>query len=128
MLWRFALGMGDDLADLGVAAAAVDPLHQRAQPLGLRHPARGPAFAEAAVIDQLHVEPADRRRLAEHVGLQPAGRVPSRLPAHGRVEREDQPPSPAGFGRRSKALHLGEEGVDLRARGGRCRCAAAVRR
>ena len=41
-----------------------------------------------AVIDQLHVEPADRRRLAEHVGLQPAGRVPQRLAAHGGVERE----------------------------------------
>src|SRR5262245_61757769 len=34
----FARGVGDDLADLGMAAAAVDPLHQRAQPLGLRDP------------------------------------------------------------------------------------------
>src|SRR5262249_53262959 len=44
---RLALGVGDDLADLGMAATAVDPLHQRAQPLGLRSPGGGPGFAEA---------------------------------------------------------------------------------
>ena len=67
------------------------PRHQLGEPLGLRHPARGPAFVQAAVVDELDVEPADRRRLAEHVGLQPAGGIPGRLPAHGGVEREDQP-------------------------------------
>src|SRR6185312_11550266 len=37
-----ALGMRNDLADLGVAASAIDPLHEAAEPLGLRNPARGP--------------------------------------------------------------------------------------
>src|SRR5262249_46296752 len=43
----------------------------------------------------------------------------------GRIEREDEPPAPAGFGGRSEALHLGKKGVDLRARGG-CPPGAAV--
>ena len=120
--------MGDDLADLGMAAAAVDPLHQRAQPLGLRDPVRSPALAQAAVINELHVEAADRRRLAEHVRLQPAGRIPQGLAAHGRIEREDEPSAPPGLGGRSEALHLGKEGVDLRTRGGCRRCAAVIRR
>src|SRR5262249_56896306 len=72
--------------------------------------------------------PADGRGLGELLRLQPASRIPHGLAAHGRVEGEDEPPSPAGFGARSKALHLGKESVDLRARGGRCRCAAAIRR
>ena len=102
-----ALGMREDLADLGVAAAAVDPRHQLGEPLGLRHPARGAAFGETAIVDELHVEPADRRRLAEHVGLQPAGGIPHRLPAHGGVEREDQPAALAGRGRRRRGLSPG---------------------
>src|SRR5215208_1300542 len=86
-----ALGMRDDLADLRVAAAAVDSRHQVGEFIGLCDPAGGTAFAEAAVIDELHIETADRRRLPEHVGLQPAGGVPGRLPAHGGVERKDEP-------------------------------------
>ena len=56
---------------------------------------RGAAFVEAAIIDQADVETAERRRLAKHVGLQRAGHVPGRLPAHGGVEREHQPASRA---------------------------------
>ena len=71
---------------------------------------------EPAVIDELDVESADRRGLAEHVGLQPAGRVPGRLPAHGGIEREDQPPALAGGGRRPERAHLRQERVDVGAR------------
>src|SRR5262245_3657120 len=119
--------MGDDLADLGVAAAAVGPRRQGGEALGLRHPVRGAAFPEPAIVDKLHVESADRRRLAEHVRLQVAGGIPRGLPAHGRIEREDQPAAPARLRRRRERLYLGEEGVDLRARGGRRRRAPAVR-
>ena len=77
-----------------------------------------------AIIDELHVEPADRRRFAEHVRLQPTGRVPSRLAAHGGVEREDQPATLAGGDGRARALDLREECIDLgarRVRSRRCR-------
>src|SRR5882757_8203035 len=37
---RLPPGMRDDLADLRVAATAVDPLHQPGERLGLRYPAR----------------------------------------------------------------------------------------
>ena len=118
--------MRDDLADLGMPAAAIDLLHQIGETLGLRHPARGAAFGETAVIDQLHVEPADRRRLAEHIGLQVAGRIPHRLAAHGGVEREDEPPALAGGGCWREAFHLGQEGIDLGTPGRRRRRMAAV--
>src|SRR5262245_44111627 len=68
-----ALGMRDDLADLRVAAAAIDALHQRCEPFGLRDPARGAAFAETAIVNQLHVEPADSRRLTNHASLDAPG-------------------------------------------------------
>src|SRR5262249_20011337 len=123
---RLALGMGDDLADLGVATAAIDSLHQRGEPFGLRHPTGGPAFAETAVIHELHVEAADGCRLAEHIGLQLAGAVPRGLSAHGRIERENEPPAAAGFARWREALDLGEKGVDFRARSGRRRRTAAL--
>ena len=55
--------MAEDLADLGMAAAAIDPLPSARQPFRLRHPSRGAAFGEAAEIDELHVEAADRSRL-----------------------------------------------------------------
>ena len=94
--------MGNDLADLGGSGAAVDPLHQRGEPLGLRHPLRGPAFVTTAVIDELDVEPADRRRLPKHVGLQLASAIPSGLAARCGVEGKEQTPPRAGHdGRRS---------------------------
>ena len=88
---RLAAGVRQHLADLGVAAAAVDLAHQPRQFVAVRDPAAGAAFVQAAIIHQADIEAADRRRLAEHVGLQRAGHVPGRLPAHGRVEREHQP-------------------------------------
>src|SRR5262249_22911423 len=124
----FALGMRDDLADLRVAAAAIDAFHQRREPLGLRDPARGAAFAETAIVNQLHVEPADCRRFTKHVCLEPTGRVPHGLAAHGGIECENEAPPLARLGRRSKLLHPGKESVDLRALGWRRRRAAAIGR
>ena len=123
-----AAGVGEDLADLGVAAAAIDLLHQPAELARVRHPARGAAFGEPAVIDELHVEPADRRRLAEHVGLQPAGGVPHRLPAHGGVERKDQPAALAGLRRPGRATSPASRNASISARErGRRRLVAAAR-
>ena len=79
----------------------------------------GAALVEAAIIDQADVETAERGRLAKHVGLQRAGHVPGRLPAHGRIEREDQPAPGARRMRRHRA-RLGDEGGDV-LRGGRLR-------
>jgi hypothetical protein len=98
-------GMGENFTDLGESGAAVDPLHQRGKPLGLRHPLRALAFAATAVIDQLHVETADS--LAEHVGLQLAGGVPGWLSARRSVEGKNQTPARAGPScRKSARRHL----------------------
>ena len=48
------------LADLRMAALASDARHQVAEAGAVRDPARGAAFVQAAEIDELHVEPADR--------------------------------------------------------------------
>ena len=70
---RPSLGLGagvlQDPADLGVSAATIDPRHQFRKPFGLRHPGRRAAFGQPAVIDELDVEPAHRRRLSVKPGL-----------------------------------------------------------
>ena len=79
------------------------PVISRFSARGVGDPARGAGLAVAAVVDELHLEPAGARRGVEHRRLQPAGEVPGRLAAHGGVEREDQPPAacarPAARGR-----------------------------
>src|SRR6516165_95583 len=127
LVLRFALGMRDDFADLGVTAAAIDLLHQAREPLGLRHPARRAAFAKTSVIDELDVEAADRARFAKHLGLQLAGRIPHRLSAHCGIECKDQPSALPRRTARREPLHLGKKRIDLRARGAGCRRAAAAR-
>ena len=61
------------------------------EPLPARDEFRRPALAEAAEIDELHVEPAESRRRLKHPGLQGLREIPGRLAAHRRVERENQP-------------------------------------
>ena len=73
--------------------------------------------ATAAEIDELHVEAADRLGFQEHFGLELARGVPGRLPAHGGVEREDQPAT-SGVCRSKPGAHAIEERIDLGARGG----------
>ena len=83
-------------------------------------PAARLAFVEAAIEDELDIKPADRPGRLEHFTLQPARAIPRCLAACGRIEREDQPASPARWLRRLHGLDLTQERLDLRrlARGG----------
>ena len=54
-------GMVEHPADLGEAAVAGDAGHQPLQPGGVGDPARGAGLAVAAVVDELHLEPAGAR-------------------------------------------------------------------
>ncbi len=84
--------MGEHLADLREAARAGDLAHEPRERIGVADPFRRLAFVEAAEIDELHVEPADRLDGLEHVGLKLERKVPGGLPAHGRIHGEDEPP------------------------------------
>ena len=90
-------GVRQHLADLGVAAMAGDRVISRASASGSRDPSRRAAFTEATEIDQLHVEAADLAFTASNMSrLKRERHVPGRLPAHGRVHGEDQPPAARG--------------------------------
>ncbi|ODS02811.1 hypothetical protein AUC71_13265 [Methyloceanibacter marginalis] len=86
--------MGQHFADLGMPALAMDLAHQPRQRVRIAHPAARLALVEAAEIDELHVEAADRLDRAEHLALERKGQVPAGLPAHGRIHGEDQPAPP----------------------------------
>jgi hypothetical protein len=81
--------------DLGPAGAAVDPDHQVDEVPGVADPAAGLALLEAAIEDELHIEPAEPVGLEEHLALDAAGSVPGRPAARRGVEREDQPAAAA---------------------------------
>jgi len=104
----------EHLADLGLAAAAVDLAHERGEAGAVRDEAGGAAFAEAAEIDQLHVEPARTRRRVEHAALKRLGEIPCWLPTHGGVEGEDQPPATAGGRDRAGLFEKGVNGAARR--------------
>ncbi len=55
----FAPRMGQNLADLGVAAPTIDARHQAAEPARLGDPRRSAALREPAIINQLNIEAAD---------------------------------------------------------------------
>jgi hypothetical protein len=110
----FVSRMAQDFADLGLSATAIDARHQARKFVTLRNPTRRTAFAQAAEIDELNVEAAYARRLAEHVRLQGAGGIPGRLAAHCRVEREDQPAAMPGCSRRAESAYLFNKGFDFR--------------
>jgi hypothetical protein len=96
---RFPPAHGQHPAELGVTGAAFDFCHQVGEHPSIGDPARGAAFAHPAVVDELEIESADRRRLLEHSGLQLAGDIPSRLPARCGIEgisgHQDADRSPA---------------------------------
>ncbi len=115
-----AAGMRKHLADLGMAAAAIDPRHQRAEPRRLGDPRRGAAFGKTAIIDELDIEAADGGCFAEHVGLQTARGIPGRLPAHGGIEREDKAAALAGHDSGAERVNAVQEGINL-GTGGRSR-------
>ncbi len=100
-LGRLVGGMGQDPADLRLAADAGDLAHQRLELGGIRHPAGGAAFAHAAEEDELDVERADAGGFGEHLALDFLRHAPGRLAAGGGVEREDEPAALARDLRRS---------------------------
>jgi hypothetical protein len=119
LLLGLATDMAQNLGDLRVAAAAADLHHEISQRARIRHEGRGAAFADAAEINELHRQPADACCCVEHPGLQLAGKIPGRLPAHRRVESKDEPAARARW--RCDSLRLRQERVDLGLRGGRWR-------
>ena len=106
-------GMRQHAFDLGLAAEAGHSAHRPVQGGGIGHPAARLAFVEAAVIDELDVEPAEGGGGLEHLALDAAGAVPCRFAARGGVEREDQPAAATGRPHRRRALQIAQEGVDL---------------
>ena len=56
---RLAARFRQHLADLGIAALAIDPAHQPGELADVGDPSRRAAFIEAAIVDQPHVETAD---------------------------------------------------------------------
>src|SRR3546814_7576145 len=100
--------MAQHLLDLRLPAEAAHAGHQVEKLRRAGRPFAGPALAEAAIIDELHLEPAQSGRLLEHLALQPAGTVPGRLAARRRVHRENQPPAPAAVALRRTDEHTSE--------------------
>ena len=90
----FGRSMRKHPPDLRPAPLDRDPPHEGGQPCPVRNEGRGPAFGETAEIYELHVEAAEPFRDVEHAALEFGGEVPGRLPAHRRIEREDQPAAP----------------------------------
>ena len=111
-----ALGVGEDLADLRVPGAALDPGHEAGEVIGVRDPFRAAALGVVPIIDQLHAEPADAGDGAEHVALELASRIQGLLPAHGGVQSKHQAPGR----RRGCLLQILEKSVEFDAgtRGG----------
>jgi hypothetical protein len=64
----------------------------------------------------LKIESADGGRFAKHLRLKLTRLVPGRLPAHRRVEREQEPPAVTALNCRIKRASLAEKRVDVGAR------------
>src|SRR5205085_1205014 len=105
--------MSQHALDLGLAAEARDRTHRAVQIGGVGHPAARLAFVEAAIIDELDIEAAERGGGLEHLALNAAGAVPGGLTAGSCIEREDQAATAAGRPHRRSALQIAQEGIDL---------------
>src|SRR5689334_4356264 len=119
LLFGFGKRMRQHALDLRLTADAGHRAHDPMQIGCIAHPAARFAFVEAAVIDELDVEPAERGGRLEHLALDAAGAIPGRLAARRRVEREDQSTPPARWRRRGTP-QLAQESIDL-GRSGLCR-------
>src|SRR3546814_10108702 len=73
-------------ADLGAPGETEHTSHEAQQLSRFGNPRTRPALAEAAVVDELHVQSAKRLGLLEHLRLQVGRAVPGRLTAGGRSE------------------------------------------
>src|SRR5437763_17086984 len=71
----------EDTLDLRLAAEARDGAHRPMQIGGGGQPAARLAFTEAAIIDELDVEAAERGGRLEHLALNAAGAIPGGLAA-----------------------------------------------
>src|SRR5439155_15026994 len=100
----FADRMAQHPLDLGFAADAKYRSHDPVQIGGGRHPLARFAFRKAAIKDELDLEPAERGGGFEHLALDAAGAIPSRLTAGRGVECKDQPPASAARVRRWRLL------------------------
>src|SRR5271165_5421326 len=98
--------MAKNSADLRLARAHRNAAHEPRQPLSARDELRRPALAQASEIDELHLKPTEAAGHLEHLRLQGLGEVPGGLPAHGRVEDENEPPAARGRRRRRPARLL----------------------
>ena len=112
LLLGLAHGMLQDPADLGLARQAEHAGHQSDQIARIVDPAARPAFVEAAVVHELHVEAAERRRLEKHLALHLTRAIPGRLARGGRIHREDQTRAPAARLGRRRLRHLLQKGLD----------------
>ncbi len=108
----FRDGMLQDPADLGLTAQADNPGHAPGQLTGIAEPGEGLKIMEAAVIDELNVEPAHLAHGGEHLGLDLAGLVPAGLAAGGGVESKDEPAPRAHRPHAGHGGQLLQEGVD----------------
>ena len=72
----FPAGVGKNFSDLGVAAAAIDPRHQRAEPVGLRDPRRCFAFGQVRDNRQAGYQARRRQRLRGTCRLAAGRRCP----------------------------------------------------
>src|SRR3546814_19068180 len=68
-LLRLLCGPLQHLADLRPPGKAEHAGHEAQQLLGFRHPGARLALAEAAIVDELHLQPAEPLRLLEHLRL-----------------------------------------------------------
>src|SRR5690606_40792918 len=83
-------GVAENLADLRLSAEAAHGRHALAERRRLGAPGTRLAFAEAAIEHELHVEPAERLRRLEPLGLQVTGAGPRRFAAGGGIHGEAQ--------------------------------------
>src|SRR6185437_6565212 len=81
---RRARRMVEHAGDLRLAADAGDAAHCAVQRRRRGEPAACLALRKAAIEDELHLEPAERRRRLEHLSLDAAGTIPARLAARRR--------------------------------------------
>ena len=100
-------------ADLGAPTLAANARHEPGQHGGIGGPFRGAALAEAAEIDELHVQPADASGLREHVALDLERHVPAVLAAHGGVHGKHEPTVAGARSRCWQIADAGKEGLHV---------------
>src|SRR5260370_23075828 len=105
--------MAQDALKLSLGGDGKHRGHEGVQIRGCRHPFARLALRDAAIEDELDLEPTERGGGFEHLALDTAGAVPGRLAAGGGVECKDQPPAPATRVRGRCLLQLVKKLFDL---------------